>query len=472
MPNPVQPFSDSLFAAVPRQLPPLDPGFRPLSVGVRAFRRELARQPRRQVLHLAVEQGPEAISRMDLELFPEGAGREADNLRYAGWVLHFLLWARGGRRVWMQGPAGLCAALAAQYGPDGRHTFAARIMAQAFAGPFQVRIVADPAELPDARLQALALGGHLDGCRIGFDLGASDYKVAAVQDGTTVFSAELPWDPRDQADPAYHYDRIDAGLRLAAGHMPRVDAIGGSSAGILVDNRIRVGSLFRSVPAEAFATQVDTLFERLRQAWGVPLEVRNDGEVTALAGALSLGLTGILGLAMGSSEASGFLDREGRMTGWLDELAFAPLDASPDGATDDWSGGIGIGGGYFSQQGVDRLARMAQLRFAPGLGLPERLKVVQQRLELGDPAARAVFESIGVHLGYALPWYAEFYDFDHLMILGRVTSGAGGETILARAREVLAQEFPELAGRIAIFLPDERSRRVGQAAAAASLPTL
>ena len=61
----------------------------------------------------------------------------------------------------------------------------------------------------------------------------------------------------------------------------------------------------------------------------MPLEVINDGEVTALAGMLSLGERAMLGVAMGSSQAGGFLNAEGHITGWLDELAFAPVDASP-----------------------------------------------------------------------------------------------------------------------------------------------
>ncbi len=462
-------FRDSLFDVVPASLPRLDPGFRPLSLGVRNFRGNLPDQP--AWLRMALVQGEGAIARKDIPVFPEGSGRDADNLRCASWVLNFLLWARGGHRVFLQGPPRLCQALAAEYAPEGIHAFDARLMEQAFAQRFDVRIVED-GSMPEAMARPLTLGGHLEGCRIGFDLGASDYKIAAVKEGEAVFSTEIPWDPRNQPDPAYHYERIQEGLRLAAAHLPRVDAIGGSSAGILVENRIRVASLFRSVPQETFRAQVETLFPRLQQEWGVPLDVINDGDVTALAGAISLGLTGILGIAMGSSEAVGFLDRGGHITGWLNELAFAPVDANPDAGTDDWSGNPGIGAAYFSQQAVNRLAPAAGLSFPADMGLPERLKQVQERMAQGDSAAAEIFDSIGVFLGYAIPWYEEFYELDHAMILGRVTSGAGGEVILARAKEVLAAEFPEVARRVSLFLPDEKSRRVGQAVAAASLPML
>ncbi|BDU76527.1 hypothetical protein [Mesoterricola sediminis] len=465
-------FETSLFNAPPSRPLPLDPGFRPLALGLRAFRSALADHPGRPArLDLALEQGPGRVTRYGLDLFPEGAGRDADNFRLAAWTLHFLLWARGGHRVLLAGPEALCRALAADYAPGGRHAFDARMMAQAFAQPFSVTRVA-AADLPSAASPAAALGGHLEGCRIGFDLGASDYKVAAVKDGEAVFSAELPWDPKGEPDPAYHLAKLQAGLELAASHLPRVDAIGGSSAGIIVDNRIRVASLFRAVPPEAFAREVEPLFLRLRERWGVPLEVLNDGDVTALAGALSLGLKGLLGIAMGSSEAAGWLDREGAVTGWLNELAFAPVDANPLAGTDDWSGNPGIGAAYFSQQAVNRLAGPAGFVFEPGLGLPERLKAVQEHMARGDARAARLFDTVGASLGYALAWYAEFYDLENAMILGRVTTGAGGERILAMAREVLARDFPDLATRTAIFLPDEKSRRVGQAVAAASIPSL
>src|SRR5436189_93848 len=121
-------------------------------------------------------------------------------------------------------------------------------MEQVYEKPFTVETT-DLEKIPPARESFVKLGGHLDGCRIGFDLGASDYKVAAIQNGEAVYSDEFPWNPRDQSDPQYHFDHLNAGLKKAAAHLPRVDAIGGSSAGVIVDNKIMVASLFRAVPA-------------------------------------------------------------------------------------------------------------------------------------------------------------------------------------------------------------------------------
>ena len=315
------------------------------------------------------------------------------------------------------------------------------------------------------------MGRHLDGCRIGFDLGASDLKVSAVIDGEPIFSEEIVWEPVEQTDPNYHYSRIRAALELARSKLPRLDAIGGSSAGIFVDNRPMVASLFRGVPAERYG-EIRAMFLRLQDEFGVPLEVINDGDVTAMAGAMSLEDDGVLGIALGSSEAAGYVDLHGSITGWLNELAFVPVDYSPAAPADEWSGDAGVGSQYFSQQCVFRLAPLVGIDLPEGATKAEKLKHVQGCLEAGHAGARQIWESIGVYLGYGLAHYASFYDLRHILILGRVTSGRGGDLILDGAKAVLEAEFPEIAAAINIQLPDEKSRRVGQSIAAASLPPL
>jgi predicted NBD/HSP70 family sugar kinase len=317
----------------------------------------------------------------------------------------------------------------------------------------------------------IAVGGHLKGCRIGFDLGASDYKVSAVKDGEAIFTEEMPWSPTTESNPEYHYHHLSAALHRAAAHLPRVDAIGGSSAGIIVDNEIRVASLLRAIPTRLFPKAAG-MFKRIQKEWNVPVVVMNDGDVTALAGALSLGKKGMLGIAMGSSQAAGFMDLQGRIPGWLNELAFAPVDYNPAAAADEWSGDAGVGALYFSQQAVNKLLPAAKISLAQTMGLPERLKEVQNLMAKGDDRAARIYETIGVYFGYAIAHYADFYEFQHLLVLGRVTTGQGGDVVLARAREILRKEFPELAARIQLHVPDEKSRRVGQAVAAASLPMI
>ena len=201
------------------------------------------------------------------------------------------------------------------------------------------------------------------------------------------------------------------------------------------------------------------------------MEVANDGDVTALAGAMSLKANGMLGVAMGSSEAAGYIDPNGCMTGWLNELAFAPVDMNLKAVADEWSCDLGVGASYFSQQAVNKLLPAAGISL-PDMGIPEQLKEVQALMAKGDPRAAKIYETIGIYLGYTIPHYAEFYAFSHMLILGRVTTGQGGDIVLSHAREVLAKCFPEVAAKVTLHVPDEKSRRIGQAVAAASLPPI
>jgi predicted NBD/HSP70 family sugar kinase len=337
--------------------------------------------------------------------------------------------------------------------------------------PFAV-VICRAEDVPPEHEPEKSLGRHLEGCRIGFDLGASDLKISAVVDGQPIFSEEIVWEPRKQTDPGYHYKKIVDALRLAAAKMPHVDAIGGSSAGVYVNNRPMVASLFRGIPDDRFE-EVRNMFLRIREEMGgIPLEVINDGEVTALAGSMSLEDDSILGVAMGSSEAAGYVTPEGNITDWLNELAFAPVDYHPDAPVDEWSGDRGVGALYFSQQAVFRLAPKAGIDIPPHVTDAVKLKTVQAKLEAGHAGAADIWRSMGVYLGYGIAHYADFYALKHVLILGRCTSGSGGPIILDGADAVLRAEFPELAARINIQLPDEKSRRVGQSIAAASLPEI
>ena len=456
----------------PRFLPPLEPGFRPASLANRAFLDEVWSSRQAVPLVIALERTDGSRSRYETLAYPEDHSRAPANLFYAERLVKFLLWARGGWRVTVGGPRSVADHLRRVYSPEGERAFDYAFMgATVFERPFEV-VGCSPDRVPSAAEAGRPLGGHMDGARIGFDLGASDLKVSAVLDGEALFSEEIVWEPVEQTDPAYHYERIAAALRLAASKLPRVDAIGGSSAGVFVENRPMVASLFRGIPAERYG-EIRSIFERIQDEFQAPLVVVNDGDVTALAGALSLGDNGVLGVALGSSEAAGYVDGRGAITGWLNELAFAPVDYNPAGPLDEWSGDRGVGAQYFSQQCVFRLAPLAGIDIPSELTKADKLKHVQGFLEAGHTGATAIWESMGVYLGYGIAHYADFYeDLRHMLILGRVTSGRGGQLILDGARRVLEGEFPELAEKISITLPDEKFRRLGQSVVAASLPKL
>jgi predicted NBD/HSP70 family sugar kinase len=458
----------------PGIVPPLDPDFRPAALAQRARRAALSKSATSGLtVGVALERSADSLSRFELRLADDDSPLAPDNFFYLERWLKFLLWSRGGGKVWFNGPAGLGRQLQEHYRATPTGRFDADLMgARIYERPFEVAVVSSK-EMPPARESAASLGRHLEGCRIGFDLGASDRKVAAVIDGRVVFSDETVWDPRPQADPQWHFDQIMDSLQRAAAHLPRVDAIGGSSAGVIVNNRIQVASLFRGVSPELFQSRVKGLFPELKRAWrGIPFEVVNDGEVTALAGAMALGDNAVLGIALGSSEAAGYVTPEGAITPWLNELAFAPVDYQPLAPIDEWSGDRGCGVQYFSQQAVGRLIPKAGLNseIAGDAPLPERLVEVQKFMARGDERAARIYQTIGVYLGYAVAQYAEFYEFRHLLILGRVTTGPGGAILLEQARRVLDREFPDLAARIGFHTPDEKEKRHGQAIAAASLP--
>ena len=378
---------------------------------------------------------------------------------------------RGGWKVTIAGDDGVAADLAKIYSKTGERAFDYEMMSRIYSNTME--IVSCPlADAPKAVEPTKPLGRHLDGCRIGFDLGGSDRKCAALIDGKIVFSEEVPWDPYFQSDVNYHKDGINDSLRRAAAKLPRVDAIGGSSAGVYVNNRVRLASLFRGIPQDQFEDKVKDLFLEIGKEWGVPFEVVNDGEVTALAGSMEMNSNSVLGISMGTSVAGGYVNPDGNITDWLNELAFVPVDYREGAPADEWSGDLGCAVQYFCQQGVARLAPLAGIELPKDMKFAEQLKEVQKLMEQGDDRARQIYDSIGVCFGYTIARYCEFYNIEKLLILGRVTTGKGGDIILARAADVLKAEFPEYASKIEFRIPDEKSRRHGQAVAAASLPVI
>jgi len=443
-----------------KNTPALDPGFLPMSL----FCREFLKQATKPIA-IAVERNEGLCAVYDT--FVTGENREAD-CYYVERTVKNLLWAKGGFRVTICGDDALAAYIKEAYSPTGARQFDAGFMAKVYERPFEV-LALPLDQKPAQRERSVKAGGDARGCRIGFDAGGSDRKVSAVIDGEAVYSEEVVWSPKTNSDPAYHYESILSAFQTAASKMPRVDAIGVSSAGIYIDNRTAVASLFLKVPPDLFDAQVKDIYIRAAKEIGenVPLRVVNDGDVTALAGAMELGGSNVLGIAMGTSEAGGFVDAGGDITGWLNELAFTPVDANPAAMADEWSGDIGCGVKYFSQDGVIKLAAAAGIVFEGDMAPGDKLKIVQDLLAQGDPRAAQIFESIGCYLGHALPYYWEFYGFKYVLLLGRVMSGEGGNIIAAAAKRVLAEEYADY--EFLVHVPDEKSRRVGQSVAAAWL---
>ena len=446
-----------------RNIPELDPGFIPLHRFNQAFLAE-AKKP----VGIAVERANGEMAAVETFIYGTPAMHEAD-CYYINRLVKTILWMKGGFRIYVRGDEGIYAYLKQAYSAGGCQAFDWDFMTSIFEHPFEV-VMTD--KLPESKDAPKAIGGHMTGCRIGFDAGGSDRKVSAVIDGEAVYSEEVVWFPKINSDPDYHYEGIVAALKSAASHLPRVDAVGVSSAGIFINNRTMSASLFLKVPKDLYDSKVKDIYIRaITDTFGpIPYCVVNDGDVTALAGAMSLKTNSVLGIAMGTSEAVGFVDARGLITGWLNELAFVPVDANPEAMEDEWSHDIGCGVKYFSQDSVIKLAPRAGIALEEGLSPAEKLKVVQKLMEADDERAAAVYRSIGVYLAHTLAYYYSLYECHHVLLLGRVMSGKGGDLIIATCRKVLEDEYPEVAGALSLALPDEYFRRVGQSAVAASLP--
>ena len=449
----------------------LDPQFEPLSVVCRDMR-EATRENGQDII-IAIERNKGYTTTYKTRIFPDGIGKDKENFRFIERIVKSILWVAGGYKIIIAGSELVGAKIKEAYTYGGLRDFDVRFMERVYEQPFSVKTV-PYAEAPESKSSASPIGRHLEGCRIGFDAGGSDRKVSAVINGESVYSEEVVWFPKTNSDPDYHYQGILEAMKTAASHMPRVDAIGVSSAGVYIDNRIMVASLFLKVNDEDFEKKVKNMYIDVAKEIGenIPIEVANDGDVTALAGAMDLNDDSVLGVAMGTSEAGGYVDPQGNITGWLNELAFVPADFCPEAMVDEWSGDYGCGVKYFSQDAVIKLAPAAGIQLDKALSPAEKLKVVQGLMKDGDKRAADIYDTIGAYFGYTIAYYAEFYDIKHVLIMGRVTSGEGGVILLERAQEVLDKEFPELAKKIKLHIPDENSRRVGQSVAAASLPEI
>lgn len=208
-----------------KNIPELDKSFIPFGVWSDAYLKK-ATNP----VSVAVEREDGKISVFNTFIRGEEYGKA--NYRYIERVVKFLLWCVGGWKIYLCGCDKEAERIAKAYTPDGERRFDADFMKNVYEKTFEV-VACDKAHFPKANEKSVSIGGHLQGCRIGFDAGGSDRKVSAVIDGKTVYSEETVWFPKQSEDPNYQYQGILEAFKTAASKMPRVDAIGVSSAGVL-----------------------------------------------------------------------------------------------------------------------------------------------------------------------------------------------------------------------------------------------
>jgi len=206
-----------------------------------------------------------------------------------------------------------------------------------------------------------------------------------------------------------------------------------------------------------------------------------------MAAAMKIKKGNVMGLSMGSSVGAGYADADGNLNGWINEMCHTKIDLNPEALSDPWSNHAhtGIAHMYLGQRAATKLVGKI------GIDVPENmlpthpsmqtikhedhaqcLKLIQKAM--ADPAqtekVRPLYETVGVYLGYALAQYSEFYNIEHVMILGRVSKGEGGDLMLATAKKILEDEFPQY--KIEFHTADDHFKAVGQCIAAAALPTL
>ncbi len=451
---------------LPRVPLKLDKTFAPAVLYFDKFEKEVKETNDYETLVIVVERMDNLSEKYETVIYNEKENKLEENLFYLERLVKTLLWVYGGYKISIVGPLYVKDELIKIF--NTKRLFDKEFMERIYEEKFQI-VHLD--EVPEINQHYHSIGKNFDGYRIGFDAGGSDMKVSAVVNGESIYSEEIVWLPKLNSNPDYHREKIRGAILKAVEKLPRVDALGVSSAGVYINNEAKVASLFIQVPIDLFNQKIKNIYKDIAKELNVPLEVANDGDVTALAGSVSLEKNNLLGIAMGTSEAVGYINKDGHITGWLNELAFAPVDLQENATVDEWSLDYGVGCKYFSQDAVIRLAEDAGVVFDKDLSLADRLKQVQA-LGKDNETFVNIFKTIGGYLAYGLAFYSKFYDIENVLLLGRVLSGDGGIIMVDEANKVLASDFKDLSKKIEIFLPDEKTIRVGQSIVASSLVKL
>lgn len=419
---------------------------------------------------LVLEKNSKQIARQDIQVSLASELRE-QTLLYLNRYIKAMLWIYGGSKLYTDLPADIIAELQKDFSSEGKQSFDADFIVEGIFGKKFEIIFCETAQLPAAQTESKSMGGHAGGQRLGFDLGGSDKKIAAISNEEVLYTESIIWDPYPQTDLNWHRAEFKQLLKLGAEKLEKVEAVGGSVPGIVMDDKVKVGSLFRGLSGQDRSDSCDVFGQTVAEFFGaVPFSLANDGDVTALAGAMILKKKNLLGIAMGTSEAAGYANPSGSINSWFSELAFVPVDMGPDRSQDEWSKDWGTGVEYFSQQAVIRLAKKVGIHLDENLSKPKKLVEVQKALADGHEGAEKIFQTIGSYLAHTLPWYHRFYQMENVLLLGRVLKGRGGQIIIEVANQLLAECYPELKLNL-MTLSDEEILH-GQAMAAASLASV
>lgn len=377
-------------------------------------------------------------------------------VRYVRTYVHNRLWAAGARRVVVDCGPDLFAALKSCFDPGGQYYHQAEMMSRVYRGPFE--IVRGPVvDRSDEGSGVPAQGDPKRGRHIGVDLGGSDVKVVAMRDGELLHHEKMDWRPRGMMRGRQVLDVVEdmVGRALSAARLGRIDGIGLSTAGIVVGNRVVVSGIFSGLAAEEFDGWVAPMGAKLSRAFGgAPTQVAHDGDMTPLWAYVHMGIKRVLGLSLGTGLGAGFVDEHGQVSGMLCEVGKTILDMDAEAPEHIYNKTRGAALHYCSQNAVFRLAEGAGIALDHVDMLAEKLRRVQALVDSGDRSATAVFEAVGRDLAVAVAEFHDYFHMAHVVLVGRVTAGRGGEILLASADAALKRDFPEVADEVRLHVPD------------------
>lgn len=458
--------TESLLRRKPSIVPPLEPGFLPVSLGDMCFERAAIESGSGFRVGIGYERENDLVARENTWILPRDHPNAYENAEYLIDRMNAGIVHNGCHTLWLSCPDDLATRIYREFSSSGPKRWVVQeLSAASYDKPFEIKRVGFT-DMPPQNEASAALSGGKEGYRIGFDLGASDRKVTAFIEGECVFQSITPWEPSGFTDPMEHYRCLATELDKAEEKLGgRVDSIGGSSAGVWVNNRLKIGSIAKGVVKGKSGHEKKAAMEYFNQCfvdniarrYHVEPVIINDGNVTALAGYHALpDATNVIGIALGSDEAGGAAYR-GAMDTKLYEWAFWRVDRALDAPMYPWTPdmppiGQGLGGMYFSQKAYDRLYPAAGIAIGEIGGadatIADRLKGLLHLVEIGDERAIQIPQTIGVELGYSIIPYVNACrhvshgrDVSHVMVLGRCMKGNAGNIIREEAENVLRAEF-------------------------------
>ena len=129
----------SIIQISPKIEPPLDPGFVPASLWCWAYQMKVTESRQGKPLAIALARTDGSVSVFRTTVFPHEGTFVAANEVYVERLVKFLLWQRGGFKVFIGGPPAIGDGIRQAYAPNGARRFDYHFMGQqVYEQPFEV----------------------------------------------------------------------------------------------------------------------------------------------------------------------------------------------------------------------------------------------------------------------------------------------------------------------------------------------